>query len=71
MTIFKIRTRFMKDKISNLISNVLSEEMGCQVEVYLNDISIDMRRGRLNMHTDVYANIGRKDLMQVIKSSKD
>lgn len=71
MTIFKIRTRFMKDKISKLISNTLSEEMGCKIEVYFNDVSIDMRKGRINLHTDVYANVDRKDLIKAIKSSKD
>lgn len=71
ITIFKTRTRFMKKIVSKYISKVISEELGCNADIWFNDVDISMYRGRIHTHIEMWAGVDRKGLINAVKSSKD
>lgn len=61
--------RFARNMASRYLSKILSEEFGCDAHIQVNESEIGMRDGRVYAHASVDADINRKDLIRLIKTS--
>ena len=68
MRIFKLHTKLLKSVVSKYISKALSESTGKDIKVWLEDVSLDIKKGRVYAHVDVYASADYKDIATLVKS---
>ena len=69
MRIFKLHTKLLKRVASNYISKSLSESTGKDIKVWLEDASLDIKKGRVYAHVDVYASANYEDIATLVKSA--
>lgn len=69
MRIFKLHTKLLKRVASNYISKTLSESAGKDIKVWLEDASLDIKKGRVYAHVDVYASADYEDIATLVKSA--
>lgn len=69
MRIFKLHTKLLKRVASNYISKSLSESTGKDIKVWLEDASLDIKKGRVYAHVDVYASADYEDVATLVKSA--
>ena len=69
MRIFKLHTKLLKRVASNYISKSLSESTGKDIKVWLEDASLDIKKGRVYAHVYVYASADYEDIATLVKSA--
>lgn len=69
MRIFKLHTKLLKRVASNYISKALSESTGKDIKVWLEDASLDIKKGKVYAHVDVYASADYEDIATLVKSA--
>lgn len=68
MRIFKLHTKLLKSVVSKYVSKALSESTGKDIKVWLEDASLDIKKGRVYAHADVYASADYEDIATLVKS---
>jgi hypothetical protein len=61
----------MKNMISKYISKLASEAIGSNAEIWVEDVGIEMKKGRIRGHVNVWGDFDRKALFDAIKDLKD
>lgn len=63
-----LSTKFMKGIVTKLISKLIFKKFGYEIEIQLNDMSIEVLGGKAYIHADVDATIDNDELMKIVKS---
>lgn len=64
----KLKTKFMRGMISKIVSKIVSKNLGCKVNLNLNDIEIEMIDGDVILHLDVDGTMDKYEFNKIIKN---
>lgn len=64
----KLSTKFMKSIITKLISKALLKKFGYKIDIGLQEIEMEMKDGKVRLHTNVDVEMNSDDFMKLIKS---
>ena len=65
----KIRTPLVKALISRILKSVLKKNLGCDIDVMLNDLSVTIRDGKAHFCVNAEGSIGVSDISRILKKS--
>jgi hypothetical protein len=61
-----IKSEFIKDIVSKLISNAIQKELKYEANLNLDEIDLVVTETNVHIHLDANATIGKKDLMKIL-----
>lgn len=64
----KLSSGLMKGFVSKMISKIVYKQIGCHVDIYLNDIQIKIIDGKASIHADIDGEMENEDFVKLIKS---
>ncbi len=64
-----LNTDFMKGLVAKLISKIIRKQIGCDVTVYLNDISLTHTDGKIRIAADIGGEMKSEDFAKIIKDN--
>lgn len=68
----KLSTKIMKGLIAKLIVRVIRNKIGCNVDIQLNALDIELlNNGQIKLHTDVDVSMDKTELMDILAKSMD
>jgi hypothetical protein len=62
----KLSTRFMKGIVSKLIAKAVYKKVGCNVDIQLNEITVEAIDGKVYLHLDVDAETTKEDFKKIL-----
>lgn len=65
----KIRTLFGRALISRILKSVLKKNLGCDIDIMLNDLSVTIRDGKAHFCVNAEGGIGVSDISRILKKS--
>lgn len=63
----KLSTKFMRNLLAGYISRVLRKKLGYEVEVDIEEVSIETVDGKVKLHLNVGAEVERDEFMRIVK----
>jgi hypothetical protein len=63
----KLSTKFMKNIVASLIQKAILKKVGHEVLVDIEEIDIQMKDGKVQLHTTVDAEVSTEEFMRIIK----
>ena len=64
----KLGTRFMRKIVAKLISKMIYKKTGYKVDVFLNELDINIIDGETHISTNVEAKLSSSEFMKIMKS---
>ena len=64
----KIVSKFTRGIISKALKMVIHKKTGYNVDIQLNEINTTITDGKIHLHVDVDAEIGKEELTNILKS---
>jgi hypothetical protein len=64
----KIVSKFTRGIISKALKMVIHKKTGYNVDIQLNEINTTITDGKTHLHVDVDAEIGKEELVNILKS---
>jgi hypothetical protein len=64
----KIVSKFARGIISKALKMVIHKKTGYNVDIQLNEINTTITDGKTHLHVDVDAEIGKEELVNILKS---
>lgn len=64
----KLSTKFMRGIVANLLSKFISKQVGCKIDIQLNEIEVKTEDGKIHIHANVDAETNNEDVVKIIKS---
>ena len=64
----KIVSKFTRGIISKALKMVIHKKTGYNVDIQLNEINTTITDGKTHLHVDVDAEIGKEQLINILKS---
>ena len=55
----KLSTKMMKGVIAKLLSKIISDKLGCKLNIRLEQVDVVMTDGKMNLHTELNADMTR------------
>lgn len=63
----KLSTKFMRNLLAGYISRVLRKKLGYEVEVDIEEVSIETVDGKVKLHLNVGAEVNNDEFMRIVK----
>lgn len=63
----QLRTLFMRNLVSKWIITAIKKKLGCDVDIQLNHLDINLVDGELRISTNVEAKVKSDDLINILK----
>lgn len=63
-----LTTKFMKALVTKWISAGIRKKFGCEIDIQLNELNIEVIDGKAQLHTDVNLSMDSSDLMDILKN---
>lgn len=64
----KLSTKFMRGIVAKLIGAAIQKKLGCDIDVYLNNIEVTTTDDKIQLHVDVDANMTNGEFARLINS---
>ena len=64
----KLSTKFMRNIVSKLLSKMIYKKTGYKVDVYLNDLDIEVVDGDATVGANVELKVNSNEFMKIMKS---
>lgn len=64
----KLSTRFMRNLVSKLIAKMIYRKTGYRVDIYLNELDINVIDGETHISTNVEAKLSSNEFMKIMKT---
>lgn len=64
----KLTTRIMRGLVAKLIKGSIRKKYGYNVDVWLNELDIEVVDGKARLHTSVDVELKNDDLVSIVKS---
>lgn len=64
----KLSTRFMRNIVAKLIARMIYKKTGYKVDIYLNELDINVIDGETHISTNVEAKIDSGEFMKIMKN---
>lgn len=64
----KLSTRFMRNIVAKLIARMIYKKTGYKVDIYLNELDINVVDGETHISTNVEAKIESGEFMKIMKN---
>lgn len=64
-----LNTKFMRGMITKIIAKAILKKTGYQVDIDLNEISVEVIDGKAHLHVNTDATINTSDLLNIVKSN--
>ena len=64
----KLSTKFMRGIVANLISKAISNKLGYNIDVLINEIALKTEDGKIKIHLDVDGEVTNDEFKNIIKS---
>lgn len=65
----KLSTKFMRGVFAKLVARALYKKFGCDIDILINEIEITTHDGKIQLHTNVDAEISNDDFKKILKST--
>lgn len=62
-------TKFMRGMVTKIIAKAILKKTGYQVDIDLNEISVEVIDGKAHIHVNADAAINTNDLLNIVKSN--
>lgn len=69
MLIMKLSTKFMKGIVAKLISRMILNKYGYEIDIRFNELQLENRGGKIYIHADVDGEIEESEFKKIIKSA--
>jgi hypothetical protein len=63
-----LRTKFMRNIVTKLLSKAIFKKTGYDVNVQINKIEAETCDGKVSIHMDIDAELNSEDLLNILKS---
>lgn len=64
----KLSTRFMRNIVAKLIAMMIYKKTGYKVDIYLNELDVNVIDGETHISTNVEAKLSSGEFMKIIKN---
>lgn len=64
-----LNTKFMRGMVTKIIAKAILKKTGYQVDIDLNEISVEVVDGKAHLHVNADAAINTTDLLDIVKSN--
>lgn len=64
----KIKSKFMRNLLTKVISKMIQKKCGYKIDIQLNDLDITVIDGKAHLHTDIDLEIDNNEFMKIVKS---
>lgn len=64
----KLSTKFMRGIVAKLLSKVIRDKLGYEIDIQLNEIAVETVDGKIQLHANVDANIDNEEFKKIVKS---
>ena len=64
-----LNTKFMRGMVTKIIAKAILKKSGYQVDIDLNEISVEVVDGKAHLHVNADAAINTTDLLDIVKSN--
>lgn len=64
----KLSTRFMRNIVAKLLARMIYKKTGYKVDIYLNELDINVVDGETHISTNVEAKINSSEFMKIMKN---
>lgn len=64
----KLSTRFMRNIVAKLIARMIYKKTGYKVDIYLNELDINVVDGETRISTNVEAKLNSNEFMKIMKN---
>lgn len=64
-----LNTKFMRGMVTKIIAKAILKKTGYQVDIDLNEISVEVIDGKAHLHVNADAAINTTDLLDIVKSN--
>ncbi len=64
----KLSTKMMKGVIAKLLSKIISDKLGCKLNIRLEQVDVVMTDGKMNLHTELNADMTTDEFVKLLKS---
>ena len=64
----KLSTKMMKGVIAKLLSKIISDKLGCKLNIRLEQVDVVMTDGKMNLHTELNADMATDEFVKLLKS---
>ena len=64
----RLSTKFMRGIITNILSKIIRNKLGYDIDIQLNEIEIRTEGGKVRLHADVDAEVSNEEFMKIVKS---
>jgi hypothetical protein len=64
----KLSTRFMRNIVAKLIARMIYKKTGYKVDIYLNELDINVVDGETHISTNVEAKLNSSEFMKIMKN---
>jgi hypothetical protein len=64
-----LNTKFMRGMVTKIIAKAILKKTGYQVDIDLNEISVEVIDGKAHLHVNADATINTSDLLNIVKSN--
>lgn len=65
----KLSTKFMRGMVAKLISKAIRKNLGYEVDIRIDEVSVETINGRLHFHMNADAEIDNDEFVKIIKSA--
>lgn len=64
----KVSTMFMRSFVAKLIKDFIRKKYGCNVDIQLNRLNVEIVDGKARLHTDIEASTDNDELIDILKN---
>lgn len=64
----KLSTRFMRNIVAKLLARMIYKKTGYKVDIYLNELDINVVDGETHISTNLEAKINSSEFMKIMKN---
>lgn len=64
-----LNTKFMRGMVTKIIAKAILKKTGYQVDIDLNEISVEVIDGKAHLHVNADAAVNTSDLLNIVKSN--
>lgn len=63
-----LTTKFMRGFLAKLLSKAIKKKFGCEINIHLSEIELDMVDGRIHAHVNADVDMGSDDFKKLVKT---
>lgn len=62
-----LTSKFMKGIVTKIVRKAIVKKFGYEVDIQINNISVETIDGKVSLHVDVDADVDKEDFVKIIK----